>query len=49
MVVYIIYRYDITVVSRVSVHGHLNITRNFGLGAYPGVGACPGHYGMWDS
>ena len=33
MVVYniIIYRYDITVVSRVSAHGRLNITRNFGL------------------
>ena len=63
--------YTITVVSRVSTHGRLNITRYFGLhghlpgikipyvcmeaatatleirymGAYPGVGACPGHYG----
>ena len=61
--------------SRVSAHGHLNVTRDFGphghlpgikipwvcmeaaivalalemryMGAYPGVGACPGHYGIY--
>ena len=37
MVVYIIYRYDITVVSRVRAHGCLNITRDLArMGAYPG-------------
>ena len=48
----------ITVVSRVSAHARLNVHRDFGphghlpiemryMGAYPGVGACPGHYSMY--
>ena len=71
-------KFFITVVSWVSAHGGLNVTRNFGLnghlpgctcnfhtfvfklkllylpletsymGAYPGVGACPGHHGDYN-
>ena len=42
---------SITVVSRVSTHGHLNITHDFGLhGRLPGIRSCyndPLKWGTW--